>query len=62
MLVQLLGLFSDVINSEGCVHRGSTFCEGRAPQNFQCMFESFSLILCRTMWNTVIKIKCACLW
>lgn len=35
MLVQLLGLFLDIINSEGCIYCDATFLEGRAHQEFE---------------------------
>lgn len=38
MLVQLLGWFRDIINSEGWNHCGAAFLEGRAHQDFECLF------------------------
>ena len=37
MLVQLLGLFLNVINSEGCIHCAATVLEGRAHQDIECI-------------------------
>lgn len=38
MLVRLLGLFLEVINSEGCIHHGAPFLEGQAHQDTDCIF------------------------